>query len=78
MGAPGFSRYTTEQPAAMTSLSRRGLSAVRPEMRARRLVEGATGGREETEVWNWTPWVSDVVVAKVANSAPPGLLDVVE
>ena len=34
VGAPGFSRYTCVQPAAITSLSRRGLSAVRPEISA--------------------------------------------
>ena len=57
----------------MASLRRRGLSAVRPEMRARRLTPSVTGGRAETELWNWTPWASAVAFLNSANSAPPGL-----
>ena len=42
-------------------------------MRARRFTPSATGGREDTEVWNWTPCSAEVVVLNSANSAPPGL-----
>ena len=59
-------------PAAMASDMRRGLSPVRPEIRARRLTESATGGRSARDVWKPTPWSASAFFANSANSGPPG------
>ncbi len=59
-------------PAAIASDMRRGLSTVRPEMSASRLVPSATGGRSARDVWKPTPCSAVAFFANSANSGPPG------
>ncbi len=54
----------------MASLRRRGLSAVRPEMRARRGAAG--GGRSDREVANLTPYSDSHSAWHFLKSSPPG------
>lgn len=59
-------------PAAIASDMRRGLSPVRPEMRARRLTPSAVGGRSARDLWKDTPWSASACLANSPNSGPPG------
>jgi len=70
VGAPGFSRNIVAHFAPMHSVKRRGLSAVRPEMRAHRGCFG--GGRSPTEVPKTVPCFDLASSAHAANSGPPG------
>ena len=56
----------------MDSLKRRGLSAVRPEIRAKRLLPSGTGGSSATDLRNLTPCLASVSVLNSPNSLPPG------
>ena len=58
----------------MESPSKRGSSAIRPEIRAMRLLPEGTGGGSATLLWNWTPYLASVSLASSANSGPPGPL----
>ena len=59
-------------PAAIASDMRRGLSTVRPEMRARRLVSAEAGGSSERDLWKPMPFSAVALDANSPNSGPPG------
>ena len=62
------------QPLAMHSPRRRGLSAVRPEIKANRFFPSATGGRSAMLLKNWIPADSSLSFWNSPNSGPPGPL----
>ena len=70
VGAPGFSRMIVEHLAAMHSVNKRGLSAVRPEISAQRGCLGS--GRSPIEVPKAVPYLAVDSSAHSLNSGPPG------
>lgn len=63
---------TRQKRTSIASDMSLGLSAVRPEMSARRFFPSATGGRSLNDVKNWTPCSAFTLSAYSLNSGPPG------
>ena len=59
-------------PTLIASLRKRGLSAVRPLISAKRLLPSGTLGKSATDVMNTTWWFSSASFWNSANSGPPG------